>query len=85
MPPDLGFVFSHGQGARFWDVSGNEYIDDCLGSGPLILGHAHDAVVHAATQQAQRGTHFFGYLNDNAIDLGDPFTALDRACRRVKT
>jgi glutamate-1-semialdehyde 2,1-aminomutase len=60
-------VFSHGKGARFHDTSGNEYIDYCLGSGPLILGHAHPAVVEALSRQAARGTHFFAYLNEPGV------------------
>ncbi|MEM8853815.1 MAG: aminotransferase class III-fold pyridoxal phosphate-dependent enzyme [Pseudomonadota bacterium] len=66
---DVRFVFSHGDGARFWDVSGNEYIDYCLGSGPLVLGHAHPAVAKAIAEQATRGSHFFAYLNENALEL----------------
>ena len=69
LPDDIALVFSHGKGARFRDTSGNEYIDYCLGSGPLILGHAHDAVVAAVTEQASRGTHFFSMLNRQAILL----------------
>ena len=49
---------ARGQGAHIWDVEGNEYID-CVGSwGPLILGHAHPAVVEAVCQAAQNGTSF---------------------------
>src|SRR5262249_59025679 len=38
-------VLAHGQGARKWDVDGNEYIDYGLGSASLLLGHAHPALV----------------------------------------
>lgn len=82
MPDDIALVFSHGKGARFRDTSGNEYIDYCLGSGPLILGHAHEAVVGAVTAQAARGTHFLSMLNDQAILLarriGDLVPCADR-------
>ena len=67
LPDNIRFVFNHGEGARFHDTTGNEYIDYCLGSGPLILGHAHPAVVQAVTEQATRGTHFFAYLNEPGI------------------
>ena len=69
LPEDCRFVFEHGRGARFWDVSGNTYVDYCLGSGPLVLGHAHSAVAEAVKLQAERGTHFFAYLNRNAVEL----------------
>ncbi|WP_322822337.1 glutamate-1-semialdehyde 2,1-aminomutase [Chloroflexus sp.] len=50
--------FERGQGAYVWDVDGNRYIDYVLSWGPLLLGHAHPAVVEAITLQAQRGTSF---------------------------
>lgn len=48
----------HGAGAWLWDVDGHRYIDYVGSWGPLILGHAHPAVVAAITQQAARGTSF---------------------------
>src|SRR4051812_37106944 len=47
-----------GEGAYLYDVDGNPYIDYVLSWGPLILGHAHPAVVQAITEQALRGTSF---------------------------
>ena len=47
-----------GQGCRVWDVDGNEYIDYLGSWGPLVLGHAHPAVVEALTKAAQGGTSF---------------------------
>ena len=32
-------VMSHGEGAHFYDVDGNRYIDWCIGYGPMIFGH----------------------------------------------
>ena len=34
-----------GLGSHVWDVDGNEYIDYVGSWGPLVLGHAHPAVV----------------------------------------
>ena len=31
-------VIREGRGGRVWDVSGNEYVDYLLGSGPMLLG-----------------------------------------------
>lgn len=84
LPDDIALVFSHGKGARFRDTSGNEYIDYCLGSGPLILGHAHEAVVRAVTEQAARGTHFFSMLNDQAILLARRIASLVPCGERVR-
>ncbi len=47
-----------GEGAYLYDLDGNAYIDYVLSWGPLILGHAHPAVVRAITEQAARGTSF---------------------------
>ncbi len=49
---------AHGQGASITDVDGNSYIDYVLSWGPLILGHAHPAVVAAIVEQTRRGTTF---------------------------
>ena len=48
----------HAQGARKWDVDGNEYVCLTMGHGALILGHAHPAVVRAVGEQLTRGTHY---------------------------
>jgi glutamate-1-semialdehyde 2,1-aminomutase len=49
---------AYGRGPRIWDVDGNEYIDYVLSWGPLILGHAHPAVVEILQRAAERGTSF---------------------------
>jgi len=49
---------TRGQGSRMWDVDGNEYLDYLLGYGPLILGHAHPAIVEAIERQLRRGTMY---------------------------
>lgn len=50
--------FEHGKGSHVWDEDGNEYIDFCCSWGPLILGHAHDAVVKAVSETAAKGSSF---------------------------
>lgn len=47
-----------GKGSRLVDIDGNEYIDYICSWGPLILGHAHPAVVEAVEQALQNGTSF---------------------------
>ncbi|MBI4311419.1 MAG: aspartate aminotransferase family protein, partial [Chloroflexi bacterium] len=44
---------------------GNEYIDYLLGSGPMLLGHAHPAVVSAVREQLDQGSTFF--LTNGAV------------------
>ncbi len=66
---DAKFVFARAAGARFWDVSGNEYVDYCLGSGSMVLGHAHESARRAIIEQVAKGTHYFAYLNEPALEL----------------
>jgi glutamate-1-semialdehyde 2,1-aminomutase len=47
-----------GAGCMLTDIDGNAYIDYVLSWGPLILGHAHPAVVEAVRAAALRGTSF---------------------------
>jgi glutamate-1-semialdehyde 2,1-aminomutase len=52
-------VIAEGRAGRVWDVSGNEYVDFLLGSGPMFIGHAHHDVVAAVQAQIPRGVTFF--------------------------
>ncbi len=47
-----------GQGARMWDVDGNEFLDYVGSWGPMILGHRHPAVVAALEAAFSKGTSF---------------------------
>ncbi len=47
-----------GAGAYLYDADGNRYIDFVGSWGPMILGHAHPAVVAAIVETAGRGTSF---------------------------
>lgn len=70
LPPEQAFVIASGQGTRVYDVEGHCWIDYLLGSGPMILGHAHPAVVAAVQEQLSKGTTFF-YLHEKAIQLAE--------------
>jgi 4-aminobutyrate aminotransferase/(S)-3-amino-2-methylpropionate transaminase len=48
---------ARGQGARMWDVDGNEYIDFIGGIGVLNVGHNHPRVVQAVKAQLEQLTH----------------------------
>jgi glutamate-1-semialdehyde 2,1-aminomutase len=50
--------FTHGSGAHVWDADGKDYIDYVGSWGPLILGHAHPAVVQAVQAAAAKGLSF---------------------------
>ncbi|MEM7131029.1 MAG: aspartate aminotransferase family protein [Chloroflexota bacterium] len=70
LPPGVAMVFARGEGTKLVDVDGKEYVDFLLGSGPMILGHCHPAVVEAVQQQTLKGTTFFN-LNQPIIELGE--------------
>lgn len=50
--------FARGEGARVWDIDGNEYVDYVCSWGPLVLGHAHPRVVQAIRETCALGTSF---------------------------
>jgi glutamate-1-semialdehyde 2,1-aminomutase len=47
-----------GQGPYLVDADGRRYVDLVCSWGPMILGHAHPAVVEAVQQAVRRGTSF---------------------------
>jgi glutamate-1-semialdehyde 2,1-aminomutase len=57
-PDDLQFVVKNARGAHLYDFSEREYLDYLLGSGPMVLGHAHPAVIAAVEAQLSRGTTY---------------------------
>jgi acetylornithine/N-succinyldiaminopimelate aminotransferase len=50
-------TFARGEGARLWDVEGNEYLDFLAGISVSSVGHCHPHVVAAVQQQAARLMH----------------------------
>jgi glutamate-1-semialdehyde 2,1-aminomutase len=70
LPAELSFVADHGEGPRLVDVRGRSYLDYVLGSGPLLLGHAHPAVVKAVQDQVAKGSTFF-WLSEPSIQLAE--------------
>ena len=59
-------VVAKGKGGHVWDESGNEYIDYLLGSGPMLVGHAHPDVTKAVQEQVAKGSTFFA---NNALGI----------------
>jgi len=58
------------RGSHIVDVDGNEYVDYCMGYGPLILGHAHPSVVEAVKEQLGRGT-LYGTPTGQEVELAE--------------
>jgi glutamate-1-semialdehyde 2,1-aminomutase len=63
-------VIREGKAGRVWDENGKEYVDYLLGSGPMLVGHAHPEVTEAAQAQIAKGTTFFAN-NRLGIELAE--------------
>ncbi len=48
-------VMERGDGAYFYDVDGNQYIDYLAAYGPIIAGHAHPHITEAIKKAAETG------------------------------
>ena len=64
------FFVDRAEGARIWDVDGNEYIDYVGSWGPAILGHAPPGVVNAIRETASRGVSF-GIPNPLEVEMAE--------------
>jgi glutamate-1-semialdehyde 2,1-aminomutase len=54
-PGDYPIFVERAEGARFWDVDGNAFVDFCLGDTGGMAGHAPKVSVDAIAEQAARG------------------------------
>ena len=64
------FLVREGKAGRVWDEGGREYVDYLLGSGPMLVGHAHPEVLAAVEAQLPHGTTFFAN-NARGIELAE--------------
>src|SRR2546421_1793006 len=81
--PGLEFVVREGRGGYLFDMTGRRYLDYLLGSGPMLLGHAHPAVVEAVQRQMERGTSYF-VVNEPAIRLAEEIVAAVPCAEQVR-
>ena len=79
----LDIVIARGKGGHVWDVSGNEYIDYLLGSGPMLVGHCHPKVEAAVLEQVPLGTTFF-VNNPHGIELAEEIVAAVPCAEQVR-
>jgi len=64
------FFVAHAEWSRITDVEGRSYIDYVCSCGPLILGHAHPAVLDAVRQASERGWTY-GAPCEAEVDLAE--------------
>lgn len=61
-------VLDHGEGAKVWDIDGNEYLDMFAGIAVNCLGHNHPKLVKAIQDQAEKLIHISSiYYNEPAL------------------
>jgi glutamate-1-semialdehyde 2,1-aminomutase len=72
-----------GSGAMLHDLDDHEYIDYVLSWGPLILGHAHPAVVKAIAAAAARGISF-GTPTEAESELAELIVSMVGSIERLR-
>jgi glutamate-1-semialdehyde 2,1-aminomutase len=77
------FFVERGQGAKIWDIDGNEYIDYVGSWGPAILGHAPKVIVDAVREAAARGISF-GIPNPLEVEMAELICAWMPSIEKVR-
>jgi glutamate-1-semialdehyde 2,1-aminomutase len=77
------FFVNRAQGARVWDVDGNEYLDYVGTWGPAILGHAHPKIIKAVQGAAEHGTSF-GIPNPAEVSMARLICSLVPSVEKVR-
>jgi glutamate-1-semialdehyde 2,1-aminomutase len=72
-----------GEGAHVVDADGRRYVDLVMSWGALLFGHAHPAIVEAATTAAARGTSF-GAPTEAEVELAERIVRLVPSIERVR-
>lgn len=72
-----------GNGCRITDADGNTYVDLVCSWGPMILGHAHPAVVEAVQRAAAAGLSF-GAPTPGETDLAAEIVARVAPVQKVR-
>jgi glutamate-1-semialdehyde 2,1-aminomutase len=71
------------QGAYLFDVEGRRYIDYIGSWGPMILGHAHPAVVEAVQRAAAEGFSY-GAPTEREIELAEELRNIVPSAEQVR-
>jgi glutamate-1-semialdehyde 2,1-aminomutase len=61
---------SRGEGARLYDIDGNEYIDYVGSWGPLLLGHCYPAIMDAVRRALENGSSF-GAPTEQEVEMAE--------------
>jgi glutamate-1-semialdehyde 2,1-aminomutase len=80
---DITPYVKKGKGAYLWDVDGNQYIDYRMAFGPIILGHAYDAVDAKVAEEIQNGL-LFAMTGELEIELAEMIVEMCPAVEMVR-
>jgi|YNPMSStandDraft_1061717.scaffolds.fasta_scaffold00106_22 acetylornithine aminotransferase len=58
----LPIIIERAEGAKIWDVDGNEYLDFLAGIAVNALGHSHPKIIEAAKNQIDKYMHVSNYF-----------------------
>jgi glutamate-1-semialdehyde 2,1-aminomutase len=72
-----------GEGFELIDADGHRYVDWVCSWGPLILGHAHPAVVEAVQDAAEKGTSY-GAPTEGEVELAAEVVSRFRSVEMVR-
>ena len=75
--------FVRGEGPKVFDIDGNQYVDLIGSWGPMILGHAHPAVVEAVVKTS-RDSFSFGAPGPNEVLLAEEIIARVEPAEQVR-
>jgi adenosylmethionine-8-amino-7-oxononanoate aminotransferase len=70
--PQAPLVWARGEGARLWDVDGNEYLDGTCGLWQCAVGHGRAELAEAAAEQMRTlefYASFWDFSNEPSIRL----------------
>ncbi|MFL6274098.1 MAG: glutamate-1-semialdehyde 2,1-aminomutase [Blastocatellia bacterium] len=70
-------------GATVTDADGNRFIDYVGSWGPMLMGHAHPAIIEAVRDAASRGTSF-GAPTEIEIDLAEEIARVMPSIEKVR-
>jgi len=77
------FFSVRAEGAFLWDAEGRRYIDYVGSWGPMILGHAHPAVIEAVLKTARDGLSF-GTPNPLEVEMAEVLIDLVPALEMIR-
>ncbi len=74
---------ARGAGSHIWDADGVEYVDYIGSWGPMILGHAHPAVLEAVEKAARDGLSF-GAATAREVEMAETICSMVPSVEMVR-